>query len=61
MNCKNDCKIGGVFLVLIGLVAAPTTAQAEDPINKAIREEAPAVLKYVRDRGYNTVGGLSLR
>jgi hypothetical protein len=51
-------KVGGVFLLSAGILSATTAAQAEDPINKAIREEAPAVLKYVKDHGYHTVGVL---
>jgi len=49
----------GVLVVLAGFLAATTSSRAEDPINKAIREEAPAVLKYVKDHGYHTVGVLT--
>src|SRR5262245_30031735 len=55
-------KFGIAIVFLSQLVGAAAPAvRAEDPINKTIREEAPAILKYLRDHSYHTVGVLKFK
>jgi hypothetical protein len=52
-------RIGLASLLAAGFVWASTpAARAGDPIDDALRDEAPKIMKFIKDHGYHTVGVL---
>ena len=48
----------GISLLLAGMLGALTASARAGVIDDALREEAPKIMKYVKDHGYHTVGVL---
>jgi hypothetical protein len=57
MSLIHALKIG-VASLAAGLLGALTPSARADVIDDALREEAPKIMKYVKDHGYHTVGVL---
>jgi hypothetical protein len=58
MSPRERFTIGFVSLLMAAFAGmAPARAQA-DVIDDALREEAPKIMKYIKDHGYHTVGVL---
>jgi hypothetical protein len=58
MCSTRTVKIGIELLVTAVLVSGLTASARADVIDVALREEAPKIMKYVKDHGYHTVGVL---
>jgi len=63
MPSRDQLRIGIALSLMTGLgLALQTAARADsggsDPIDTALRDGAPRIMKYVKDHGYKTVGVL---
>jgi hypothetical protein len=59
MRVRDSYKIGIALSLAAGCVWLSTPAvRAGDPIDDALRAEAPKIMKYIKDHGYHTVGVL---